>query len=80
MRLDEIGKKIKELRKAKGLTQAELANISNINCVTVGKLERGGVSLISIKTLDLILDAVGYQIDFSRKINFGLPTLDELIN
>ncbi len=79
MRLDEIGKKIKELRKAKGLTQAELANIANLSRVTVGKLERGGVSLISIKTLDLILDAVGYQIDFSRKINFGLPTLDELI-
>jgi len=79
MRLDEIGNKIKELRKAKGLTQAELANIANISRVTVGKLERGGVSLISIKTLDLILDSLDYQIDFSRKTNFGLPTLDELI-
>ncbi len=78
MRLDEIGRNIRDLRKNTGLTQIELANIANISRVTIGKLERGGVSSISIKTLDLILDAVGFQIDFSRKTNFGLPTLDEL--
>jgi transcriptional regulator with XRE-family HTH domain len=80
LKLFEIGQKIKEVRKEKGITQETLANISAISRVTIGKLERGQMGSVSIKTLDIILDALDYEIDIKEKdkYSFGLPTLDEL--
>ncbi len=79
MKLFEIGTKLKELRKEKSITQEELAKIANISRVTLGKLERGHVGSVSIKTLDLILDALGYEIDFKPKdsYGFGIPVFGE---
>ncbi|WP_229860136.1 helix-turn-helix domain-containing protein [Candidatus Sulfurimonas baltica] len=79
MKLFEIGQMIKELRKEKGITQEQLAKNSAISRVTLGKLERGQMGSVSIKTLDIILNALDYEIDFSKKdkYSFGLPTLDE---
>jgi len=53
MKLYEIGIKIKELRKDKKITQVQLSDISGISRVTLGKLERGEVASVSIKTLDI---------------------------
>lgn len=78
MKLDEVGMKIKLLRKEKGLTQQQLATIAGISRVTLGKLERAQLGSITLKTIDIILDALGYEIDFKRKNGFGLPALDEL--
>ena len=78
MKLDEIGMKIKSLRKEKGFTQQQLADISGISRVTLGKFERAQLGSITLKTLDIILDALGYEIDFNRKNRFNLPSLDEL--
>ncbi|MBN2617194.1 MAG: helix-turn-helix transcriptional regulator [Spirochaetales bacterium] len=78
MKLYEIGNNIKIKRKEACLTQQELAINSGISRVTLGKLERGEVTSISIKTLDLILSEIGYEIEFINKKGFGLPTLDEL--
>jgi len=64
MKLHEIGVKIKTLRKAKGITQEQLAKISGISRVTLGKLERGLVGSVSIKTLDVILAEFSYEIEF----------------
>jgi len=79
VKLSEIGAKIRELRKAKGITQEELAKVADISRVTLGKLERGGVGEVSIKRLDVILDFLGYEIGFKRKDNFGfgVPILGE---
>ena len=79
MKLFDIGIKVKNLRKEKNITQAELAKIANISRVTLGKLERGLVGSVSIKTLDLILDALGYEIDFEPKesYGFGIPIFGE---
>lgn len=81
MKLFEIGPKIKELRKGKGITQARLAEIAGISRVTLGKLERSEIASISIGTLDMILNALEYEIDiksnFSR--SFGLLSLDEMV-
>jgi len=79
LKLFEIGTKLKELRKEKSITQEELAKIANISRVTLGKLERGHVGSVSIKTLDLILDALGYEIDFKPKdsYGFGIPVFGE---
>jgi len=79
LKLFEIGTKLKELRKEKNITQEELAKIANISRVTLGKLERGHVGSVSIRTLDLILDALGYEIDFKPKdsYGFGIPVFGE---
>jgi len=78
LKLDEIGAKIRIMRKDKKLTQMQLADIAGISRVTLGKLERAQLGSITLKTMDLILDVLGYEIEFKRKNNFGLPTLDEL--
>ena len=80
MKLFEIGPKIKQLRKEKGFTQLELANTAGISRVTLGKLERSEVVSISIATLDIILNALGYEIDIKSNFSssFGLVPLDEI--
>lgn len=79
MKLFEIGSKIRELRKGKGVTQEELAKVANISRVTLGKLERGQVGAVSVKSLDVILDFLGYEIEFKRKddFGFGIPIFGE---
>ncbi|EIJ44172.1 putative transcriptional regulator [Beggiatoa alba B18LD] len=78
MKLYEIGNKIKKLRKDKRLTQEQLSTRCGISRVTLGKVERGELGNTSIKTLDLILFNLGYEIEFTSNQGFGLPTLDEL--
>jgi len=41
----ELGKKIREIRKIKGLTQEELGEKSNLSYKFVGELERGRVNV-----------------------------------
>lgn len=78
MKLFEIGDKIRILRKDKGMTQLELAKKSNISRVTLGKLERGEVVGITVKSLDIILFNLGFEIEFKSLEGFGLPTLNEV--
>ena len=80
MQLYEIGPKIKKLRKDKSMTQKSLSELAGISRVTLGKLERGEVSSVSIKTLDIILATLSCEIDIKSKKSdsFGLPSLDEL--
>jgi len=81
LKLYEIGQEIKRLRKAEGLTQDELSKLAGISRVTLGKLERGEIASVSIKTLDVILDSLSLEIEFKSKNSnsFGLPSLDELL-
>lgn len=77
LKLHEIGFKIKTLRKERGLTQEDLSLIAGITRVTLGKLERGQVGGVSIKTLDIILSHLSYEIEFKSFDGFGLPSLGE---
>ena len=74
-KLHEIGQKVRVLRKEKGLTQDTLANLSGISRVTLGKIEKGELGTVSIKTLDLIISNLGYEIDLKLSSGFGLPSL-----
>lgn len=78
MKLYEIGQQIKTLRVAKKLTQEELSNLCGISRVTLGKIERGEMGNSSVRTLDIILARLGYEIEFKTVQGFGLPNLDEL--
>jgi transcriptional regulator with XRE-family HTH domain len=78
LKLYEIGENIKTLRKAKKLTQEQLAFKCGISRVTLGKVERGELGNTSVKTLDIILFSLGLEIEFKTIQGFGLPNLDEL--
>jgi transcriptional regulator with XRE-family HTH domain len=58
MRQPELGKKISELRKAKGLTQEELVEKCNISVRTIQRIETGDVTprMYTIKTILAALD------------------------
>lgn len=78
LKLYEIGENIKILRKAKKITQEQLATKCGISRVTLGKVERGELGNTSVKTLDIILASLGLEIEFKTIQGFGLPNLDEL--
>ncbi len=75
MKLYEIGSTIRDLRKEKSLTQEQLSKLCGISRVTLGKIERGEVTSVSVHILDLILANLGYEISFKSINNFGLVNL-----
>jgi len=58
MKQPDLGKKILELRKQKGLTQEELVELCNINVRTIQRIEAGDVTPRSF-TIKTILEALG---------------------
>ena len=62
MNQPEVGIKIAELRKVKGITQEELALKCNINVRTIQRIETGSVTPRSF-TLNLIYSSLDYKIE-----------------
>lgn len=58
-----MGERIATLRKSKGYTQAELADITGLQRSHVVRLEQGKYG-VTIDVLSAIADALGYKIDF----------------
>jgi transcriptional regulator with XRE-family HTH domain len=58
MKQPELGRKISELRKAKGLTQEELVEKCNIGVRTIQRIEAGEVTprIYTVKTIFAALD------------------------
>ena len=63
----DISKNIAELRKAKGLTQEQLAQAVNVSSQAVSKWETGA-SLPDVQTLPLIADVFGVSVDYLYKV------------
>ncbi len=57
-----IGKRIKELRRKKRLTQAKLAEMADIDSAYISHIERG-VTKLSLPTLISIVNALGTTLD-----------------
>lgn len=70
----EIGKKIKELRKSKGLTQDEVAAKVDITRSTISNYEIGRRTP-HLKDLQKIADTFGVGLDY-----FGVAQQDEVFN
>lgn len=63
----DLGKRIREIRKLKGLTQEELGERANLNYKFIGELERGNVN-ISLDSLSRIATTLDIHIaDLFRK-------------
>jgi transcriptional regulator with XRE-family HTH domain len=72
MQQPELGKKILELRKQKGLTQEELVELCNISVRTIQRIEAGEVTPRSF-TLRTIFTALDYTLEQSRNLNQQIP-------
>lgn len=60
----ELGNVIQARRKALGITQAELADLSGISVRTIGEIESGGNS-ISLKRLLPVLATLGLRLSIA---------------
>ncbi|OQX50393.1 hypothetical protein B5M47_03825 [candidate division CPR3 bacterium 4484_211] len=61
--VSQIGKILKKLRKEKGLSQDRLSKLADISYNTVIKLESGGITNPTIKTLQKIVKVLGISVD-----------------
>lgn len=74
-----LGNRIRQLRKEKGLTQAELGEKMQISQGYIGEIERGLVN-VSMETLDKIVKALGitlYELFDFRDIDIDEQYLEK---
>jgi len=76
MKLDELGKEIKLLRKEKNWSQDDLEKYSLITKRTISKIENGFIDEVGIKKVETILDLLG--VEFSLRPKGRPKTLEEL--
>lgn len=74
----EIGKQVRQSRKAKHLTQVQLAKITRINKTTISEIENGRFTG-SYDIFERLLDSVGLQFSVMPKTH-SLPDWDEIEN
>ena len=78
MKLDDLGKEIKLLRKEKNWSQDALEKYSGITKRTISKIENGFIDEVGIKKVEIILDLLG--VEFSLRPKGRPKTLEELQN
>ncbi len=62
MLLIEIGRELRQLRLAAGLTQAHLASLAGVSRETLSRIENGTYNDIGIKKLQALLELVGGEL------------------
>ncbi len=77
MMLSELGDTIRRLRREKGLTQEETAKKAGISRPTLSRLEQGRFANVSVRTLYIILNVLGYEIELSAINSINLPILKQ---
>jgi transcriptional regulator with XRE-family HTH domain len=74
--LIEIGEQIRKARKARQLTQGEIASALGMSRTTIGQIETGAIREIGVRKLIRILEFLGLEL---RVRPAGRPpTLEEL--
>lgn len=68
----EVGKRIRTVRKAKGITQEQVGERADLNYKFIGKIERGEVNP-SIETLSAIADALNISLSQFFADDWQLP-------
>jgi len=77
MTLCDIGNEIKKMRKQKNMTQAMLCKTAGLSRPTLSKIEQGEFGNVSVRALDRILSALGYELSLQPKNVIGLPPLED---
>ncbi|VAW56184.1 hypothetical protein MNBD_GAMMA07-2157, partial [hydrothermal vent metagenome] len=73
--LSDISEQLRYLRKQKGWSQQQLAQLSGLDRTTIGALERNDYSDIGIRKVQRVLELLGKTLTIT---DAGLPTLDQL--
>ena len=71
-----IGKRISEIRQAKGLSIRQLAEACGVNFANIYKIENGKYN-VSIDILGKICDALGCRVDIMKNMNEVIVTKEE---
>ena len=74
---DYIGKRIAEIRQAKGLSIRQLADASGVNFANIYKIENGKYN-VSIDILGKICEALGYHVDIKPNMDEVIVTKEEI--
>lgn len=74
--LEQLGLHIKTLRKQKGWSQSQLAEMAGLDRTTLGMLERNDYTDVGIRKVQRVLELLGKKLTL---VSAGLPTLDELV-
>lgn len=74
--LFEIGQQIKQARKQRKLSQAELATMLGMSRTTIGQIENGTVQEIGVRKVIRILETL--RLELRVRVAGQPPTLDEL--
>jgi transcriptional regulator with XRE-family HTH domain len=61
MNLTEMGKRLRDLRQAKGLSQQKLAEMSNLSLMTINRIELGKASA-KLETWTKLASALGTNV------------------
>lgn len=72
-----IGKKIAEIRQAKGLSIRQFAEASGVNFANIYKIEKGKYN-VSIDILGKICEALGYHVDIKPNMDEVIVTKEEI--
>jgi transcriptional regulator with XRE-family HTH domain len=73
----DFGPRLREARRAAGLTQQQLATAAGVSRPTIDRLENGRATDIGVRALLRLLQAVGLDLRLTT-LNRGRPTLDDL--
>ena len=73
---EEMGKVIRDARKAMAMTQQDVTNATGVNNTTVSKIENGHFTG-SFDIFEKVVDSVGLQFEVSKKKN-TLPKWDSI--
>lgn len=76
--LHSIGEQVTIARKARSLTQSEVARRARVSRATLDALENGRIREIGVRKLSRILLTVGLELKIGP-FNFQRPTLEDLM-
>ena len=74
--LNDISHTIRSARKARGMTQQQLAELTQLDRTTIGALERNDYNDLGIRKVERVLMMLGKTLNCE---DVGMPTLDDLV-
>ena len=74
--LNDISQTIRTARKARGMTQQQLADLTELDRTTIGALERNDYNDLGIRKVERVLMMLGKTLNCE---DVGMPTLDDLV-